>query len=128
MWDVAVTSDYVGADKADSVIVVLRSSTDRMKFKFQVYNKGNTIRIRPIDGPKDRAQNTTHLRVGLGWALGFSYGLCGGLLPTLSCLTREVNIASFTQFLSCCGGLRPHIGASGINPQDCSYLAVSPLQ
>ncbi|KAJ9490914.1 hypothetical protein VN97_g2307 [Penicillium thymicola] len=25
----------------------------------------------------------------------------------------------------CCGGLRPHIGASGINPQDCSYLVSS---
>ncbi|KAJ9486589.1 hypothetical protein VN97_g6737 [Penicillium thymicola] len=38
------------------------------------------------------------------------------------------NLSYETDYVyNCCGGLRPHIGASGINPQDCSYLAVSPF-
>ncbi|KOS46831.1 hypothetical protein ACN38_g2230 [Penicillium nordicum] len=32
---------------------------------------------------------------------------------------------SWCRTIICCGGLRPQIYASGISPQDCSYLAVS---
>ncbi|KAJ9485782.1 hypothetical protein VN97_g7568 [Penicillium thymicola] len=43
-------------------------------------------------------------------------------------MLRQILMCSADMHLiTCCGGLRPHIGASGINTQDCSYLAVSPL-